>query len=412
MKTSLFRILLVMLAIVLCMGLVACQTPDPNNGDGSDTSGDGTDVTTGEETTEESTTEEITTEDSTTGEPETDPPTIESISCKLATAADSVRVIGRSCVVGTGVSCDFTASGIEFNAYVEGDLKLKITTTATSYSSVATAYFTVIVDGVRSETRFTAGPGTTTLTLASFAEGGLHNVKVLKQTEAMNALCVLEELSFTGYFTETRDADVFIEFIGDSITSGYGNLCASSAATPGTAINQDGTQAFAYIAASTLGADYSIVSASGVGVVNGFREFVAETLFARESYYRNTAAYTPSRIPDIVVINLGTNDESKSVDTVTFRNKATALVNQIRTAYGNDVKIVVVHNMMKAGMATQWTRVFNTMGGEAAGFYMYEGARNTSGGGGHPNLATQKTVGEGLASFLIEKGLVTPTTAS
>jgi hypothetical protein len=68
--------------------------------------------------------------------------------------------------------------------------------------------------------------------------------------------------------------------------------------------------------------------------------------------------------------------------------------------------------MMKAGMASQWNRALSALGGEAAGLYMYRGARNTDGGNGHPNLATQKSVGEALAAFIIEKGMIPPTTAS
>ncbi len=405
MKNSLLRILLVALALCLCSGLIACQPNDQKPNDDTKTSGK-TDDTTGEP--EQTTGADDTTDaDETSGEPATEPPTVEAISCKLATAADFVRVIGRTRTVGTGVACDFSASGIEFNAYVEGDLKLKVTTSATSYSSTATAYFTVIVDGVRSATRFKANPGTTTLTIASFAEGGVHHVQVLKQTEAMNALCVLEELSFTGYFAEApKNADVFIEFIGDSITSGYGNLCANGAENPGNALNQDGTQSFAYGAVSALGVDYSMVSASGVGVLAGFREFTADTLFKTASYYRDSTAYAPTRTPDIVVINLGTNDESKGVNGNNFQAKATELITLIRTTYGEDVKIVLVYDMMKSGMASYWNKAIRALGGEDAGLYMFKGTRNTGGGNGHPDLATQKKVGLDLAEFLVEKGLV------
>ena len=405
MKLSFLRILTVILALCLCAGLISCQNNEKPDGDVTEP----TDGTTGEETTEEQTTEEQTTEEITTEAP----PAIEAVNAKLASAGEFLKVYGRSSVVGTGITCDFSASGIEFNAYVEGDLKIKVTTTATSYTSVSTAYFTVIVDGVRSETRFKATPGTTTLTIASFAEGGVHNVKVLKQTEAMNALCVLEALSFTGYFCEAPEAaPLYIEFVGGSITSGYGNLCANGASDPGNALNQDGTQSFAFIAANATGADWSMVSASGVGLVAGFREFTAETLFKRASYYRDTTLYTPTRTPDIVVINLGTNDETKSVDSDQFQKKATEFLQMIRTTYGENVKIVVVYNMMKAGMGSQWNRAMSALGGEDAGFYLYKGARNTAGGNGHPDLATQKSVGEDLADFLIEKGLVAPIAAS
>lgn len=405
MKNPLLRILLVTLALCLCAGLVACQPNDQKPDDDTKTSGKA-DETTGEP---EQTTgaDDTTGADETTGEPATEAPTVEAISCKLATAADRVRVIGRTRTVGTGVACDFSASGIEFNAYVEGDLKLKVTTSATSYTSVSTAYFTVIVDGVRSATRFKATPGTSTLTLATFAEGGVHHIQVLKQTEAMNALCVLEELSFTGYFAEApEDAEVFIEFIGDSITSGYGNLCASNADDPGNALNQDGTQSFAYVAASELGVDYSMVSVSGVGVSIGWREFTASTMFQRASYYRDTAAYTPTRTPDIVVINLGTNDESKSANGNDFQAAATDFITLIRTTYGEDVKIVLVYNMMSSGMSTYWNKAIRALGGEDAGIYMFRGTTNREGGNGHPNLATQKKVGLDFAEFLVEKGLV------
>jgi lysophospholipase L1-like esterase len=150
-----------------------------------------------------------------------------------------------------------------------------------------------------------------------------------------------------------------------------------------------------------------MVSASGVGLMAGFREFTAETLFKRASYYRNNTAYTPTRTPDIVVINLGTNDETKGADSDAFQKEATEFLQMLRTTYGENVKIVLVHGMMKSGLAAQWNRAMSALGGEDAGFYLYKGTKNTAAGNGHPNLATQKSVGEGLASFL-GKTLVEP----
>ncbi|CAM3637131.1 MULTISPECIES: SGNH/GDSL hydrolase family protein [Saccharibacillus] len=117
-----------------------------------------------------------------------------------------------------------------------------------------------------------------------------------------------------------------IEFIGDSITCGYGiddedPLHAFSTAT------EDVTGTYAYLTAEALDADYSMVSYSGYGLISGYTEN-GEKLLTHlvPDYYAKwaksegrpggtlnplTVEWDFSRfVPDLIVINLGTNDDS------------------------------------------------------------------------------------------------------
>lgn len=116
-----------------------------------------------------------------------------------------------------------------------------------------------------------------------------------------------------------------IEFIGDSITCGYGVDEQSASASYSTA-NSDGSKSFAYKTAQKLGAEYSMFAASGFGVISGYTGGDLNTLQTIPQYYgsQGFSWYTlpdgkkPMDIawdfdvdePDAVVINLGTNDSS------------------------------------------------------------------------------------------------------
>ena len=55
---------------------------------------------------------------------------------------------------------------------------------------------------------------TTTLTLAEFSTGRVHNIRLIRQTEARNAIAAISSVSFTGYFeSKPADARYFVEFI-------------------------------------------------------------------------------------------------------------------------------------------------------------------------------------------------------
>lgn len=128
----------------------------------------------------------------------------------------------------------------------------------------------------------------------------------------------------------TPDKRSKIEFIGDSITCGYGvddedELHAFSTAT------EDVTQAYAYLTAQALDADYSMVSYSGYGIISGYTDNDAKLLtHLLPDYYEKWAksegkpdgTLDPLTIdwdfakfvPDLIVINLGTNDDSYAQD--------------------------------------------------------------------------------------------------
>lgn len=380
------RLIAFVLACILSLSLLACKGADPNTPE-TDTAATTANTTAAtQQATETAAAEE--------------PKVIVTKTYQIAEILDEIKVFGRTSTLSTGLTCDHSASGIEFNAYIEGTLTLGLTVTAD-------CYFTLYVDGVRSERRIEATSATESIDLVSFENGGVHNIRLIKQTEPMNALCVLSTLAFRGYLEKAPANETYlVEFIGASYTVGYGNLLNGGNATiSGKAVNQDVTQAYSYLTAQKLGVDHSIVCVSGIGIVKGFRDFPIGTMFAAQSYFRDqAAAYEPTRVPDLVVIAVGSNDESKGTTQAEYQAGVSALITQVREKYQKDVPIVWVNYTSNAGSAAYHEsaqKAVTALGGESAGIYTCTLVFNKLGGNNHPNLESHAAKSDELATFIL-----------
>ena len=153
-------------------------------------------------------------------------------------------------------------------------------------------------------------------------------VRIVKLSEAPMSTFGITSIEVTarGGIKPTKDKEHLIEFIGDSITCGYGvededpnhNFKTST---------ENAMKAYAYKTAMALDADYRLVSFSGWGIISGYtatgEEKMTEELVPR--YYEKLGysrgkflGVTPAdvawdfskRQPDLIVVNLGTNDDS------------------------------------------------------------------------------------------------------
>lgn len=154
-----------------------------------------------------------------------------------------------------------------------------------------------------------------------------HVVRIIKLSEPRMSSVGLGEIEILsdGNPVPTADKEKYVEFIGDSITCGYGvdtehELC------PFSTSSENASRAYAYLAAHELDLDYSLVSYSGHGLVSGWTpdpevpktEELLPPYYGIVSYsYNNFRGIEPQtykwedeRKPDIIVINLGTNDWS------------------------------------------------------------------------------------------------------
>ena len=132
-----------------------------------------------------------------------------------------------------------------------------------------------------------------------------------------------------------------IEFIGNSITSGYGvegknHDCHFSVET------ENACMSYAAITSRALNADYSLVSYSGRGVVRNYGDKNKTSINPMPSLYDRTCFFDSTKhwkfnewIPQVVVINLGTNDFSTKPfpDKRVFQSAYNKLINRVRTLY-------------------------------------------------------------------------------
>lgn len=156
-------------------------------------------------------------------------------------------------------------------------------------------------------------------------------IRLIKLSESSDSTMGIKDIvcDEEALISPTEKKKLAIEFIGDSITCGYG-VDGTLEDTYSTH-NENVTKAYAYLTAQTLDADYSMVSYSGHGIISGYTdngEKVAHQLVPPyykklgNSYGTFDGGMAPKDVewdfggftPDIVVINLGTNDTSYARD--------------------------------------------------------------------------------------------------
>lgn len=151
-------------------------------------------------------------------------------------------------------------------------------------------------------------------------------VRLIKLTEApMSAIGIKEILTDAGEIKPTAEKKLKIEFIGDSITCGYGTDDPDGNHHFKTA-TENVTKAYSFRTSEELDADYSMVSYSGYGIISGYTEGERNTAELVPPFY-DKVAFTRGRfdsgfnltdclwdfsrfVPDLIIINLGTNDDS------------------------------------------------------------------------------------------------------
>ena len=159
-------------------------------------------------------------------------------------------------------------------------------------------------------------------------------LKVVKLSEAQYSAMGVGEITLYGKnkIKPTKEKELKIEFIGDSITCGYGIDEPKENAAFSTA-TENFTKTYAYLTAEYLNADYSAVCFSGYGVYSGYTS--NGTLNDKDTvplYYDKSCFLYGGRDiqwdfnefqSDIVVINLGTNDASYCAKSLSGRQEFT-----------------------------------------------------------------------------------------
>ena len=171
-----------------------------------------------------------------------------------------------------------------------------------------------------------------------------HTIMIQKRTEPLAGKAV-----FMGFIldkgktllTPDKRPERRIEFIGNSMTSGYGvegenHNCHFSIET------ENACMSYASIAGRALNADYSLISYSGRGVVRNYGDKnkisndPMPSLYDRTCFFDSTKKWNFNEwIPQAVIINLGTNDFSTQPfpDKTVFQKAYNRLINRVRSLY-------------------------------------------------------------------------------
>lgn len=290
-------------------------------------------------------------------------------------SAENVKVIGRTYVdansqrwlTNTTSGIEFTFTGTKAAVTLVGDFL------ATGGSEANQARIAMYVDGERVVDDM-VDDAEKTYEILTDSSAATHTVKVLKLSESASATVGIKDITVTavGGIKPTANKAHRIEFIGDSITCGYG---IDDEVKEHTFKNstEDGTKTYAYKTAMALDADYSTVSVSGIGVISNYTsagvkkdENVMPLYYDKVGYSWSAFGdwQSPAKLdwdfdqfqPEAIVINLGTNDSSYVAGDATrqaeFTEGYVAFIKQIR-AKNPDATIFCTLGIMGADLYPQ-----------------------------------------------------------
>lgn len=242
---------------------------------------------------------------------------------------DYVKLLGRTYLLGDTLWLALSASGIEFTfTGTKADITLIGDNIATAgWAKDSFCRYGIYINDELVADELMQEPEKTVTVFESDSQETV-TVRIIKLSESANSTLGIGKISVVAKEPiQPAKAKVHrIEFIGDSITCGFGvdDNDVNGAFTTAT---EDVTKAYAYQTAAALDADYSMVSFSGYGIVSGYTGNgdrnesqllppYYDKLGFSYGFFNSSLAVASLDwdfnrfIPELIVINLGTNDTS------------------------------------------------------------------------------------------------------
>lgn len=263
----------------------------------------------------------------------------------------------------------------------------------------------VFVDGAELP-KLVATAGRKTYALASGLDAGTHELLLWRRSEA-----IVGRTQFFGLTLDDGGALLSppaplarrIEIIGDSISCGYGNEgapgCHFSSSTESNYL------AYGSVAARLVHAELSTVAWSGLGMYRNYNDVDASAK-PLPHYYDDAIPSLGTKwdfskfTPDVVVINLGTNDSSTHGDPgQPFIDAYVAFVKRVRAKYpGAYIVCIDATAAVTSDIATVVSTIKGGGDTKIEAFAMT--GQNGQGCDGHPNVASDQAMGQSLAAEL------------
>jgi lysophospholipase L1-like esterase len=209
-----------------------------------------------------------------------------------------------------------------------------------------------------------------------------------------------------------------IEFIGDSLTVGYGNLSTSRTCTGDQLARRTNTDvSYGALTARHLNADYQVNAYSGLGMVrnyNGGSPNVNYRTYYDRALLNVTGDVWPkpaSWQPQVVVIHLGTNDFSTPINSsehwtpaslaAAYRAAYIAFIGKLRARYGPTTMIVVAGTKLFGDQTRQVVQAVNSKGDSRVRHWQLdESGLDLSGCDWHYSAHDDQLIATQLGTFL------------
>ena len=286
----------------------------------------------------------------------------------------------------------------------------------------------VVMDGQPQDTAVTVDKSVTQFTVTADKDG-THDLQLIKRTEVADGKLLFSGFDSNASLVATPAvATRLIEFIGDSITAGYGTLgtgvqCPTVGSKVVNPDLEDAYKSYGSVTAQTLQADVSLVAISGRGVLinndgspgTNADEPTMPSVWTLLDPTDKTSTYDFKRPADVVVINLSTNDFSyysnKSPATVppqaAFVAAYTKLVQDVNSKYPHAQVVLALGPMLydsstvkQLSTARTYVQAVVTGLGSPSNLSTIEFPANSTDVGCdyHPNVTSQANMAKALVT--------------
>lgn len=242
--------------------------------------------------------------------------------------------------VWTGATIEFSFTGSQAACYLSGE---------DPESTTKSVFIGVFVDGADLPHKILKVTDEGWYTVVENLEPTNHIVRIYRLVEPIGGQLRFSKIKVKAPGTLCKPPvlpEMKLEIIGDSITAGYGNG-AAKASDPFRLDQENGYMTYGAILGRKMNAQVHILGWSGIGVYqnnDGKKVNTMTTLYwlTAPNVNRREKWNFENYQPDVIIVNLGTNDMASNAPKTEFISSYVKFVQQIRT---NNPKALILCTM-------------------------------------------------------------------